>query len=261
MGINKISVDRSGHWLAAGWQDFLRTPTISLTYGGAFSVISFILSFGLIASGLGSLVLPLAGGFILLTPILVVGLYDVSRRIESGEDLTLSASLSAFRRNIGQLSAMGVILLVIWFVWIEVAIFLFAIVFNQAPPPLENFLMEVPFTIPGAVLICIGTLIGAGFAAAIFTVTAVSIPMMFDRPIDVVTAIGSSILAVRANWKVMFGWAAMVGVITVCGIATACLGLAVALPVLAYATWHSYRDLVGAPHPINPDETGFGAGI
>jgi uncharacterized membrane protein len=259
--INTVDVDRSGFWLASGWRDFLKAPRVSLIYGGAFSLLSFLLSYGLIAVGLGSIVLPLAGGFVLLAPIAVVGLYDVSRRLELGKPASLRHVFAAFRDRIGQLSAMGVVLLIIWFVWVEVAIFLFAIIFNQAPPPLDQFVEGILFTHRGAALLLIGSLLGAILAAAIFVVTAVSIPLIFDRPIDVVTAIGISILAVRANFRAMFGWAAMIAVITACGIASLCIGLAVAMPVLAYATWHCYRDVVGPTRPSAIEPAGFGAGI
>ncbi len=259
--IRKVEVDRSGHWLAAGWREFLKAPGISLTYGGAFAGLSFLLVFGLIAAGLGSLVLPLAGGFVLLAPILVVGLYDVSRRIERLERVTLGRVFHAYRENLGQLSAMGVVLLIVWFVWVEVAIVLFAIFFGHAPPPFHRFVEEILFSYQGAALLIVGTVIGAGFATTVFAITAVSIPLIFDRPIDVVTAIATSILAVRTNWRVMFGWAAMIAVITACGIVTFGIGLAVALPVLAYATWHCYRDLIGANLPAAAENAGFGAGI
>lgn len=262
VNIQTVDVDRSGQWLAAGWRDFLRTPRVSLTYGGAFVVVSFLLTIGLISAGLGSLVLPLAGGFVLLAPILVAGLYDVSRRLEQGAPVSLSHVFSAFSDNLGQLSAMGVVLLILWFVWVEVAIVLFAIFFNQAPPPLHTFLEEVVFSLEAAPFLLIGSAFGAVIAAVIFAITAVSIPMMFDRQVDVVTAIGASLLVVRANWQVMFGWAAMIAVITVVGVLSFFLGLAVALPVLAYATWHAYRDLVVAPQaPPVSDVEGFGSGI
>ncbi len=249
--IRTVDVDRSGHWLAAGWRDFLETPTISLLYGGAFTVASFLLTLGLLFAGLGSLILPLAGGFVIVAPILVVGLYDVSRRREQGRPVTLNYVLIAFRENIGQLSAMGVVLLILWFVWVEIAIFLFIIIFHQAPPPLDSFFHDVIFSSDGAILLIIGTLVGAGFALTIFTITAVSIPLIFDRPIDVVTAISVSVLAVRANWRVMFGWAALIALVSVAGLASFFIGLAVAMPVLAYGTWHAYRDLIA---PEGSDE-------
>lgn len=260
--IQTVDVDRSGHWLAAGWRDFLRTPRISLMYGGAFVVVSFLLTLGLISAGLGSLVLPLAGGFVLLAPILVVGLYDVSRRLERGDDVSFRHVFSAFKDNLGQLAAMGVVLLILWFVWVEMAIVLFAIFFNQSPPPLHVFLEEVVFSLEGVPFLLVGSALGAAIAMVIFAISAVSIPMMFDRQVDVVTAIGASLLAVRANWRVMFGWAAMIALITIAGVLAFFLGLAVALPVLAYATWHAYRDLVAAPRSLAlGDVEGFGSGI
>jgi len=243
--IRSVDVDRSGHWLSAGWRDFLATPTVSLTYGSGFVVVSFLLTYGLIAAGLGSLVLPLAGGFVLLSPILVVGLYDVSRRRERGAEVALRHVFGAARDHMGNIAALGMVLLIVWFVWVEMAIFLFAIFFGQQPPPLDRFLEDVIFTLSGAPFLLVGSLLGAFLAATVFTITAVSVPLLLDRSVDVVTAMATSVLAIRANWQVMAGWAAMIGVISACGLASFFIGLAVALPVLAYATWHAYRDIIG----------------
>jgi uncharacterized membrane protein len=237
-------VDRSGAWLSAGWRDFLKAPGISLTYGAAFVIVSGLLTLGLRAAGLDSLILPFAGGFAILAPILVVGLYDVSRRLERGEPVSLANVFGAFRDSLGQLSAMGVVLLLCYMIWIWSALILFMLFFNQAPPPLDRFLEDVVFSLNGAPLLIVGSLIGAIFAAVVFSITAVSVPLIYDRPIDVVTAISASLLTVRQNFRLMFGWAALIALVIVGAIATAFLGLLVALPVLAYATWHAYRDLI-----------------
>ncbi len=245
-------VDRSGQWLLAGWRDFLRVPGVSLAYGAAFVVISNLLTLGLRSVGLDSLILPLAGSFAILAPLLVVGLYDVSRRLEQGAPVGLGDCFSAFRDSLGQLSAMGVVLLICCLVWIEVALFLFMLFFHQAPPPLDRFLEDVVFSLQGAPLLLVGSAVGALFAAIVFSLTAVSVPLIYDRPIDAVTAISVSLLAVRANFKIMFGWAALIGLITALGVITLFLGLAVAMPVLAYATWHAYRDIIDADTPSGP---------
>lgn len=260
VAIRTVNVDRSGHWLSRGWRDFLATPGVSLAYGLPFVVISFFLSYGFFIEGLGSLILPLAGGFVILSPILVVGLYDVSRRLEDGRAATFGDVFRAAGRNIGQISAMGVVLLIVWFVWVEIAIFLFAIFFGQAPPPLDRFVEEVLFSLESAPFLLVGSAFGAVLAGTVFTITAVSIPMLLDREIDVVTAIATSILVVRANWRVMAGWAALIAVISATAIATFFLGLAVALPVLAYATWHCYRDLVAPGSETPPSAAPVEAG-
>lgn len=237
-------VDRSGHWLSQGWRDFKQAPGISLAYGSAFVVVGIALTIGLATMGLGSLILPLAGGFAILCPILVVGLYDVSRRLDAGQPVSLSQCFSAFGRSIGQLAAMGLVLLGCYLVWIRVAMLLFAIFFNAQPPSLSDFVEDVVFSLDGAALLILGTLIGTVFGAVVFSVSALSVPLIYDRPVDVLTAIVVSMLGVRSNAKVMFGWAAMIVVVIGAGLATAFVGLAVAVPVLAYATWHAYRDVV-----------------
>jgi uncharacterized membrane protein len=242
--IRQASVDGSGRWLAAGWRDLRRAPAISLAYGGAFVVVSYALSLGLFDIGMGSLVLPLLGSFLLVSPILVVGLYEVSRRIEAGEPLRVGDIARSCGRNLGQIAALGVVLMLFQFVWVLLAIVLFALFFNQNPPPLDRFLEEIVFSARGASFLILGTAIGAVLATIIFTITAVSIPMLMDRPVDVVTAMMVSALAVRRNWQVMVGWAAMIVIVVGVGVATFFLGLAIALPLLAYATWHAYRDLV-----------------
>jgi uncharacterized membrane protein len=257
--IRKIGdIDRSGHWLRQGWQDFLATPTISLTYGAILVIVSLVVSVGMLHVGLGSLVLPLAGGFIILAPILVVGLYDVSRRREQGRGATLRDVAAAYGDHAGQLSAMGIVLMLCFWMWVEIAFVLFMGIFSRTPPPLEAFVSDVIFSANGAVLLIVGSAIGAVFAAFVFAITAISVPLIFDRPIDVITAISTSLLAVRSNWRVMFGWAALIAIVLACAMATALLGLAVALPVLAYATWHCYRDIIEPATPPAPDGVAAG---
>ena len=87
-------------------------------------------------------------------------------------------------------------------------------------------------------------LVGAIIAAAVFAISVVSIPMMLDRKTDFVTAVLTSLTAVRANPGPMVLWAALIVIFTGIGLLTFYLGLALALPLIGHATWHAYRDLV-----------------
>ena len=85
----------------------------------------------------------------------------------------------------------------------------------------------------------------AGVSALVFAISAVSIPMLLDRPTcSVWTAIATSFVAVRENWKPMALWAALIVAFTAFGMVPFFLGLVVTLPLIGHATWHAYKDLV-----------------
>ena len=57
-------------------------------------------------------------------------------------------------------------------------------------------------------------------------------------------AIATSVAAVRLNLRPMLLWAALIVVLVVLGMVPGMIGLVVTLPLVAYATWHAYRDVV-----------------
>ena len=246
-------VDRSGQWLRAGWHDFRTAPRVSLCYGAAFVLVGLALTLGLALADLG-LADPAAG-----RRLHHAGADPGGRPLRrqpppgggpAGLHRQLLRRLRPQHRPAGGDGRGAARLLS---VWVRMALLLFALFFNQSPPPLDHFLENTLFSIDGAALLLFGTVVGAVFATVVFSISAVSVPLIYDRPVDVLTAISVSLLTVRENFRLMFGWAAMIAVISVVGIATAFIGLAVAVPVLAYATWHAYRDLIGEG-PTYPDD-------
>jgi len=112
------------------------------------------------------------------------------------------------------------------------------------PPSWDRLINVVFFTAQGAPFLLVGTALGAVLAVIVFTITAVSIPILLDRDVGVATAVATSVAAVAKNWRVMTGWAALIVIFTAAGLVTFYIGLAVMLPLIGYATWHAYRDLV-----------------
>ena len=108
----------------------------------------------------------------------------------------------------------------------------------------EAFLERVLLSSQSLPFLITGTLTGAALAVVAFAISAVAVPMLMDRDVNVVTAIVTSVAAVRRNWQAMALWAAIVAFFTLLGLATFCIGLAVTLPLISHATWHAYRDLV-----------------
>jgi len=79
--VNRLAIDRPWAWLAAGWEDIKRAPGVSLAYGAIFTAISFAITAGVFFAGMEYLLFPLAAGFMLVGPMLAVGLYETSRRL------------------------------------------------------------------------------------------------------------------------------------------------------------------------------------
>src|SRR5215468_8236139 len=93
--VERVPFDAPWNWLAAGWRDLWAAPRISLAYGALFALLSVGLMLGLLVTGLPSLVLALAGGFLLVGPVAAVGLYEASRRLEAGRSVDFAEVIGA----------------------------------------------------------------------------------------------------------------------------------------------------------------------
>lgn len=243
--IRSVALEAPWTWLARGWRDLWQAPGTSLAYGLIFAAVSAAITAGLWLAGEIQLLPPLAAGFMLVGPLLAVGLYETSRRLEAGERPSLGAALAVVGRAPAQLAFLGVLLMVVLLFWIRLAFLLFALFMGtgEAPPP-DTLVQQLLFTPQGLGLLVVGSLLGGFLAFAVFALSAVSVPLLLERRVDAVTAIGASLAAVRRNWKAMLLWAWLIAVITVCGLATLYLGLIVTFPLIGHATWHAYRALV-----------------
>lgn len=244
--VQRISIDAPTAWLNAGWRDFRRAPAVSLSYGGLLVLCNYLMVLGLHRMDLGSLIPAAIAGFFLVAPILAVGLCDVSRRLEQGQPVSLGHAFSAYRRNARSLAAVGLILMLSVAAWMQMALLIFMLFFHSGPPPLDHFIYGIlmgPNVVP---FLLTGTVIGGALAAVVFAISAVSLPMLLEHEVSATTAMAASVAAVIENWPVMLSWAGTIVVLVGIGFATAFIGLAVTLPLVAYATWHCYRALFPA---------------
>lgn len=242
--IRRITIDRPWSWLAAGWDDLRRAPGVGLGYGALFALAGLLLLVAIWTLAQFALILPLTGGFLLIAPILAVGLYETSRRLAGGEPVSMRLALTAWQRNLGQVALMGVVLLLLFIAWMRLAALIFMLFFSHQPPNPENFLIEVFLSVDSIPFLLVGTLVGAVLATLAFAISAVSVPMLLDRDVNVMLAIATSFEAVRRNPGPMAVWASLIVIFTAAGLLTFYLGLIFTLPLLGHATWHAYKDLV-----------------
>ncbi|GAB5469941.1 MAG: DUF2189 domain-containing protein [Rhodospirillales bacterium] len=243
--IKSIGTEAPWAWLSAGWSDLKAAPGIALTYGFIFSLISAIITIGLWVTDNIQFLPPLAAGFMLVGPMLAVGLYETARRLQSGETPTLGAALLVSTRSPLQLAFMAILLMVALMFWMRLAMLLFALFMGttNVPPP-ELLLTELLLTQNGIALLIVGSAIGAIIAFTVFAVSIITIPLLMQRDVDSFTAVVTSVRAVAHNWRACLVWAWLIALISIAGIATFFVGMIVTFPLLGFASWHAYKSLV-----------------
>src|SRR6202007_3009136 len=135
-------------WLAQGWRDFMTQPAMSIVYG----VLVFLISVGfvgsLVALGRDYILFPAFAGFMVVGPILAVGLYEKSRRIEAGRPLRWSNVFFVRPRSGGQILFTGVLLCLLMMVWMRAAVIIYALFFGLRPFPGLEHIAPMLFTTP-----------------------------------------------------------------------------------------------------------------
>jgi uncharacterized membrane protein len=238
--------------LAKGWDDFCAMPSHALFLCVMYPIIGIALAGLTLGYSFLPLLYPLAAGFALIGPIAAMGLYELSRRREAGVEVSASDALGIFRSpSIGAIVAIGVLLMLLFLIWIATANAIYVASFGYAAPTsITQFASDVLTTPEGWKLIVLGNGIGFLFAVVALVVSAVSFPLLLDRDVGAAVALATSIRAVMANPWTMALWGLIVAVLLFLGSLPAFLGLPVVIPVLGHATWHLYRKLV-EPDP-NP---------
>lgn len=229
-------------WLAAGWRDLLTQPGPSLAYGLVVFAISLAVVWSLFAFGLDYILFPALAGFMVVGPLVAIGLYQKSRDFEARQPVSLTRMIFVKPASGGQVLFTGAILCLLMLVWMRAAVIIYALFFGLLPFPGLDHVSTMLFTTPeGWGMLVVGSIVGALFAAFSFAISVFAVPMLLDRRTDAFTAMGTSISMVWNNKPVMLMWGAIVLVLFLACVATGLLGLIVAFPLLGHATWHSYR--------------------
>jgi uncharacterized membrane protein len=246
--IRSIGVDDITAALREGADDFRAMPAFGMTIGAVFALGGMAIMYLAVAYDLVVLAFPLLAGFALIGPFAAMGLYEGSRRRDAGQSVGVGDIFDVRRATTSvNIFFLGFILLFALFVWLRVALLIYALFFGLQGVALDQLFGAIFTTVNGFTFLVVGNIVGAAFAFVVFSITVVSFPYMLEKDVDPVTAVALSVSAVAKNTVPLAGWALFVGVALFVSWLPFFLGLFVVLPVLGHATWRLYKRMIVHP--------------
>ncbi|KWV57406.1 cytochrome C oxidase subunit I [Bradyrhizobium macuxiense] len=244
--------------LRLGWEDFKAVPSHAIILCLIYPVLGLVLARTVHGYAVLPLLFPLAAGFALLGPFAAIGLYEMSRRRENGEEASAWNALQVFRSpSFGAMLGVGTLLFALFVTWIATAQAIYTAAFGYAiAADVPDFAGRVLTTPQGWWLIVVGCGVGFLFALVALCISVIAFPMMLDRQATAGEAMVTSMRAVAKNPVPMAAWGLIVAALLVLGTIPFFLGLAIVIPLLGHATWHLYREVIVKDpnaHPVIPE--------
>lgn len=239
--VQRVSLTEPFFWLSAGFKDLLRAQFASLFYGVCFALMGWTIAF---FNGMSyGLTIAAASAFMLLGPILAIGLYNLSDQLDKNLLPDLRKSMMCWRPNISNLALFALVCVIVALIWARASAVIFAVFYNTGLPSMQDFgRAVVSFENIDFIVAYFG--IGLLFAAFVFAISVVSVPLMYDRKTDAVTAALTSLAVVAKNPGAMLVWAIILVTLVTVGFLTGFLGLIYTAPIAGHASWHAYKSLL-----------------
>lgn len=232
-------------WLARGWQDLICHPGIALFYGLSFWFMAQVLA--LVFKHKPEYTLSLVSGCLLVGPFLAMGLYEVSRKRARSEVPDMATSLMCWDQHIRSMAMLILVLMVLELLWGRASLVVFAVFFNTGMPSTTGVIQAV-FNPDNWEFLIAYAAIGGAFAALVFSIAVVSIPMILDKDTDAVFAAITSLEVVFHNTGTMICWGIVItGLVLLALVTPWAIGLLAVGPLLGHASWHAYRGVVEWP--------------
>lgn len=228
-----------------GVEDFMKTPSHLAFLVILYPLVCLIFARMEFGYDVTPLLFLLVAGAAAVGPFVAIGLYEMSRRRETGEELAWRHAFAAARRSSFRTAAsVGAIVMALFVAGLALEQWLLGWSPGAGPSAGET-LMKAGFApSTNASLLLAGHALGALCAAAALAIGVVALPLALDRNVSPAFALRTSIRAAIDNPAVMAAWSGVIVAALAIGSLPLFVGLAVAIPVLGHANWRLYRKLV-----------------
>jgi uncharacterized membrane protein len=237
--VGRLTLDSLPNALHRGWQMFLQTRPVSVSYAMIFALIGLVILVGIERASYAPLIFPLAGGFLLIGPILLSGYFALAERVERGEDCRFADVFRGFSRVSRDMLGLAFACTLLFMIWVTDTATLYGFIVGRTPAPLLTLFSPAENVIS---FLLWSSLLGAVLALIIFAISAFSVPLLYYRRARLVGAIYLSVTAVLANPLPCLLWAVILSATIIVSILILPLFL-VTFPVLTFAGHALYREL------------------
>ena len=254
--INSIGLSSPITWVSKAFKDIMLCPKVAIFYGGIFTLVVYNLwTFLLQSTILHDVAAPLIAMIILiLGPMSAISLYDVSKKISNGEAPTLRGVIKASIKSNGSCPSifLSIILMVIAVSWMVFSPLIYTVlhagtlnIINSEQTIIQSLVADF-LNGTNMVFVVVYSAFTLALALIAFMISWFSFPMVHDQDVDPFTAITTSLRAASKNTLVMIPWIIFVSIFVILGLLMPYfIGLVIIIPVLAHATWHAYKEMIG----------------
>ncbi|MBD3822295.1 MAG: DUF2189 domain-containing protein, partial [Thiotrichales bacterium] len=172
---------------------------------------------------------------------------SIAQQLEQGKHPSLRESIVAWCKNGSEICSFALALGMITAAWSLATLFIAAISQSSSlliinpDEGLMSFLKSeaglnfMVFFMVGAVII----------SAFVFSISVITLPLLLkDKNVGVINAMILSFKVVMENKLVMFVWALTIGALLTIGLVTLGLAMVLIMPLLGYASWHAFNQLI-----------------
>lgn len=240
-GSRTVTAGSPLRWLRYSWKNMTAAPLMSAMFGVLFTG-ACLLAYAAASA------LPLFSAAFLtvllgISPFIAAAAYFVARRLERGERPSLRDSVTRVRARALNIGLFSLACAMILAAWIRLTGISFALYYGTMGTSASEIARVWTAGEGAPAMLIFLVLAGAVLSFTLFAVAAVSLPLIADRNVGVIEAVQRSLRHLRENKMAMVVWMTVVAALIGIAVLSRLVLMPVVFPLLAYATFHSYRQL------------------
>jgi uncharacterized membrane protein len=229
------------HWIRAGLNDMASAPLLSLLLGSVFTVFC-VLAFGVVNT-FPMFSVSLVALLLIVSPFMAAASYSVARQREHNLTPSLQVCLKDIRSRALGIGMFSIVSALIVAAWVRLSGIAFALYYGTMGESTAYIARAWTSGSTAPSMIVFMTAAGILLTLTLFTIGAFALPMIADRNINVINAAQKSVLILKSNILIILVWALLLAAFIAAALFSSLILMPVIFPLLAYATWHSYREL------------------